>query len=162
MSSEIDKWNELTNQITEQWIRDYFNIEEGEDLDYYYIADDIGGVFEFADMFISFQNVLDCYKHKISKEKFHEWYDWCLENYPVNISLAKFLLSPEEKAKKEQKHLSRLKERVIFAEEEFNKALSEYDKKEKLNPNCSCGVFRKKDGEHYCEECLKDNPFLCT
>jgi hypothetical protein len=126
MSSEIDKWNELTNQITEQWIRLYFDVDAEDEVEYYYIGGSIGEVFEFADYFFSFSDVLNCYKHKITKEQLFSWYDWCLENHPVNISLAKFIISPEEKAKKEQKHLDRLKERCIFAEEEFNKALSEY------------------------------------
>jgi hypothetical protein len=27
---------------------------------------------------------------------------------------------------------------------------------------CMCGMNEKMDGEYYCEECLKKNPFLCA
>lgn len=96
---EILDWERITNKITEQWIWEYFELDIDEDVSIDWIGSDVGGIFEFADMFISFQNILDCYKHKVSKEKFHEWYWWCLDNQSVNISLSKFILSAEEKDK---------------------------------------------------------------
>jgi hypothetical protein len=27
---------------------------------------------------------------------------------------------------------------------------------------CMCGLAERLDGQHYCEQCLKDNPFLCS
>ncbi len=125
---EIDKWNNLTNEIVEQWIRDYFDIEEGEELDWWWIADEVGGIFEFADMFISFSDVLNCYKHEVSKEQFHNWYYWCLDNQSVNISLAKFILSPEKRLEKEQESLEKSKNSCIFAEELFKQDLEQHSK----------------------------------
>ena len=125
MKSLISKWGNLTNEITENWIKDYFELEEDESVDFYWVADDIGTIFEFADYFFNFSNVLDCYKYNISKEKLFLWYEYCLEEQFVNISLAKFILSPEEKAKKEKESLEKSRKNRIFAEEIFRKALDE-------------------------------------
>jgi hypothetical protein len=128
MKSLISKWGNLTNEITENWIKEYFELEEDESVDFYWVADDIGTIFEFADYFFNFSNVLDCYKYNISKESLFLWYDYCLEEQFVNISLAKFILSPEEKAKKEKESLEKTKENLFFAEKLFNKELEKYKK----------------------------------
>ena len=73
--------------------------------------------------------VLTCYKLDISFEQFISWYDFCLSNQAVNISLAKYILSPQERREAEEKHLTELKERVEMAEKEFQKALDEYSNK---------------------------------
>lgn len=125
---EIEDWKRLTNEITHGWIKDYFELDDDCEADYDWVSDDTGGVFQFADYFFNFSNVLDCYRHNISREQLFNWYDFCLENHPVNISLAKFVLSPAEKAKKEKENLEMLKERVKFAQEEFNKALEKYNR----------------------------------
>ena len=100
-----------------------------EELSYYWVAEDVGGIFEFADYFISFSNILDCYKHKITLDQFFTWYDYCLENEFINISLAKFILSAADKAKKEKENLKRLEDNVKTAENIFKIALEQYNKK---------------------------------
>ena len=127
MENLISKWGNLTNEITENWIKDYFELEEDESVDFYWVADDIGTIFEFADYYFNFSNVLDCYKYNISKEKLFLWYEYCLEEQFVNISLAKFILSPQERKEAEEKYLEELRERVKSAEKEFKKALEEYE-----------------------------------
>lgn len=120
---EIRLWQKSTNEITEQWIREYFDWSEDEEVYFEWVSDEPGGVFNFSDYWFSFDNVLDCYKHKITREQLFTWYDYCLENQFVNISLAQFILSPEEKLKKEEENLQKSKERVNLAEQEFKKAL---------------------------------------
>lgn len=127
MKSLISKWGNLTNEITENWIKEYFELEEDESVDFYWVADDIGTIFEFADYFFNFSNVLDCYKYNISKESLFLWYDYCLEEQFVNISLAKFILSPEERTKKEKESLEKTKENLTFAHELFNNELEKYE-----------------------------------
>ena len=129
MKSLISKWGNLTNEITENWIKDYFELEEDESVDFYWVADDIGTIFEFADYFFNFSNVLDCYKYNISKEKLFLWYEYCLEEQFINISLANFILSPEERAKKEKESLEKVKQNVIFAEKLFKEELERYERK---------------------------------
>jgi len=129
---QIEEWRKLTNQITEKWIIEYFELSE-EDIEdgvgYTWVGGDVGFIFEFADYYVGFNDVLDCYKHNISREQYNNWYEYCLENQFVNISLAKFILSPEEKAQKEAEDLQRLKENVDFAKKEFKKAIENYGTK---------------------------------
>lgn len=122
----IKNWKNLTNQITEQWVRKYFEIEEDEEVEVDWVADDIGGVFEFADYYFDFNTVLKCYELDITTEQLFDWYHFCLENHSVNISLAKYLLNPQERREQEEKHLLELKERVKSAQEEFDKTLESY------------------------------------
>lgn len=131
MKEEILNWHRLTNKITESWIESYFELSEeecGSGLDYDWINDEVGTVFQFADYFFNFNDILTCYKLNITREQLFNWYDFCLSNHSVNISLAKYIISPEEKDKKEKEHLQELKQRVIFAEEAFKNALLEYEK----------------------------------
>ena len=127
IENKISGWKNLTSDITENWIREYFDWSEDEEVYFEWVNDDVGGVFNFSDYWFSFDNVLDCYKHNISKEDLMRWYDWCLFNQSVHISLAKFILSPQERKEAEEKHLAELKERVESAEKEFKKAIEDYE-----------------------------------
>lgn len=93
---KIKQWQKLSNQITETWIRNYFEIEKDEELDYYWVAEDVGSILCFADYYINFNDILKCFTLNISREQFFNWYHYCLENQYVNISLSKYVL-PEEK-----------------------------------------------------------------
>lgn len=125
MMTEIKQWEQLTNNITEQWIREVFEIETDEEIYFDWVS--VGGVFEFADYWFSFDNILEYYKHNINKEQLFTWYDYCLENQKVNISLAKFILSPAEKEEQERKQIEELRERVESAKKEFEEALNKWD-----------------------------------
>jgi hypothetical protein len=122
----IDEWKKLSNKIAEHFLYDYF-----DDLDPYYwwVSDEEGGILCYGDYFISFDTILTCYKLEITFEQFISWYDFCLSNQSVNISLAKYLLSPQERKEAEEKHLEELKNRVELAEKEFKKAMDEYSNK---------------------------------
>ena len=124
----IAKWINLTNEITEQWLRDYFEIQEDEEIYFDWVANDVGGVFSFADYWISFENVLECYKLDVKKEDFFDWYDRCLENQSFTLSLSNFILSPKERKEAEKKHLEELKDRVRSAEETLKQALENYER----------------------------------
>lgn len=122
------KYNSISNDIVKYWIIKYFNlssedIKEGIDFEW---VTDVGGILFFADYYIGFNDVLDCLNKKIAVDDYHNWYDYILTEPYINISLAKFILSPEEKAKKEAEDLQRLKENVDFAKKEFKKALKNY------------------------------------
>ena len=121
---DINSWKRLTDKITTTWVKEYFELTSADDSSVDWVADDVGTIFEFADYFFDFNTVLKCYELDISKENLFLWYDFCLSNHSVNISLAKFILSPEDKKKAEEKHLEELKGRVEQAEKEFKKALN--------------------------------------
>ena len=122
----IIEWKKLSNKIAKQFLYDYF-----DDLDPYYwwVSDEEGTILCYGDYFISFDTILTCYKLEVTFEQFINWYDFCLENKSVNISLAKYLLSPKERKEAEKKHLEELKNKVELAEKEFKKALDEYRNK---------------------------------
>jgi ADP-glucose pyrophosphorylase len=93
-----------------------------------WVSDSVGTVFNFGDYWISFDSVLEYYKHNITPEQFKNWYDWSLENQKVNISLARFILSPQEKEEQEKKQIEELRERVESARIELEKAIEKYGK----------------------------------
>ena len=64
----IDKYNRVTNEITEVWIKDYFELSEDE-VEWWWVADRVGEIFFINDYWFNFSDILDCYKHDISKEK---------------------------------------------------------------------------------------------
>jgi hypothetical protein len=41
------------------------------------------------------------------------------------------------------------------------KSMREVQKGNSVN-NCFCGLKQKMDGENYCEDCLRKNPFFCS
>ena len=129
IKNEILEWENLTNKLTSRFLYDYF-----DDVDPYYwwVSDEEGGILCYGDYFISFDTILTCYKLEITFEQFISWYDFSLSNQSVNISLAKYILSPKERREAEEKHLTELKERVEIAEKEFQKAIEEYTSKNNI------------------------------
>jgi len=119
----IAKWENTTNELVNQFLYDYFDDVNPE---YFWVGDEIGGVFNYGDYFFGFDTVLACYKLDITEEQLFTWYDFCLSNHSVNISLTKYILSPQERKEAEEKHLEELKERVKSAEKEFKETLEKY------------------------------------
>ena len=126
---DITSWEILTNSLVEKFLYDYF---DDVNPDYWWVSNDVGGILNYGDYFFSFDTILTCYKLDISFEQFISWYDFCLSNQSVNISLAKYLLSPQERKEAEEKHLKELKNRVELAEKEFQKAIEEYTSKNNI------------------------------
>lgn len=122
----IVEWKKLSNKIAEQFLYHYF---DDLDPDYWWVSNDVGGILNYGDYFFSFDTILTCYKLEITFEQFISWYDFCLSNQAINISLAKYILSPKERKEAEKKYLAELKNRVELAEKEFKKALDEYSNK---------------------------------
>ena len=129
IKNEILEWENLTNKLTSRFLYDYF---DDVNPDYWWVANDVGGVLNYGDYWFNFNTVLTCYKLNITFEQLINWYDFCLENQSVNISLAKYILSPQERREAEEKHLTELKERVEMAEKEFQKAIDEYTSKNNI------------------------------
>ena len=90
IKNKIEEWKHLTSDITENWIREYFDWSEDEEVYFDWVSDEPGGVFNFSDYWFDFNTVLKCYELSISRENLFLWYDWNLTNKKVNISLAKY------------------------------------------------------------------------
>ena len=121
----ILKWEQKTTEITETFLYDYF---DDVNPSYFWVGEEVGGILNYGDYWFNFSDILTCYKLRITEEQLINWYDFCLGNHSVNISLAKFILSPQERKEAEEKHLEELKDRVRSAEETFNKVLENYGK----------------------------------
>lgn len=122
---EIVAWEKMTNNITEDFLYDYF---DDNNPDYDWVGYEVGGILNYGDYFFNFSDILTCYKLEITFEQLINWYDFCLTGQSINISLAKYILSPQERKEAEEKHLAELKERVDLAEKEFKKAIENYKK----------------------------------
>ena len=122
MENKIKDWEDITNEIVAGWIYKYFEIEEDEEIYFDWVT--IGEVFQFSDYWFSFSTVLECYELNVSKEQLFSWYGSTLLQ-EIDLSLCDFILSPQKRLKKEQESLQKSKERTIFAEETFIKALNE-------------------------------------
>ena len=131
MENKVIEWEKRTNEIVEDWICEVFEIPEEERryIIVNWVADSVGGVFNFGDYFVGFDAVLEYYKHNLKLEDFFNWYDFCLTNQKVNISLAKFIISEEDKKEQLKKQLEQSKERLQKAKEEFEKSLKEFEEK---------------------------------
>ena len=125
MKNKIQDWENLTNEIVAGFIYKYFEIEDDEEIYFDWVQ--IGEVFQFNDYWFSFSTILECYELNVSKEQLFEWYDKTLLQ-EIDLSLSHFILSPEKRLKEEQKYLERLKNNVTFAEQEFQKALEEFNR----------------------------------
>jgi len=120
----ILKWEQKTTEITETFLYDYF---DDVNPSYFWVCEEVGGILNYGDYWFNFSDILTCYKLSITEEQLINWYDFCLENHSVNISLAKFILSPKERKEAEEKHLEELKDRVRSAEETLKQALENYE-----------------------------------
>ena len=121
----IARWTNLANEITEQWIRDYFEIEEDEHIYFDWIT--LGSIFQFSDYYINFEDILECRRLDVKPDVFLRYYDFCLETQS-HMKLEDFILSPKKLKEKEEKYLQELKENLIFAEETLKQAIENYGK----------------------------------
>ena len=103
----MKKWEQATNSLVENWIRKYFEVSDKESLDYFWVCDEVGGVFCFADFFFDLQTVLTCYRFDVSKDVLFSWYD-----SQTSLSLADVVRPPR---KINKKHLQKLEKRIRFA-----------------------------------------------
>jgi hypothetical protein len=119
----VTKWKDITNSLTEFWVRRYFHLDKDEEVDFSWV--DIGGVFCFADYWVDFNTVLYCLENNVEEDKFFDWYDHSIL-VGGGVSLQDFLISPQKRLEQEQKYIAELKEKVKTAEEELKKAIKNY------------------------------------
>ena len=124
IKDDILKWSTLTDEIACRFLYDYFDDNSPE---YFWVNEEFGTILNYGEFYFNFSDILTCYKLYITDEQLFNWYYFCLESESANISLAKFILSPKERKEQEEKHLAELKERVVLAQSEFNKALEKYN-----------------------------------
>ena len=120
MKEKIKQWEGLTDEIVDQFLRDYF-----DDNAPYWDWVSVGGVFNYGDYWLDFQIVLDCYRLGVTDIQLLNWYDSSIEQQH-DLSLEDYIKSPEKRKEQEERHLKELRQRVVEAEETLNKAMEEY------------------------------------
>lgn len=58
----------------------FFDENTGEYADFDWVGDEIGGIANIADHFINFDDIRRDIDEEVSKDKYFEYYDYCVEN----------------------------------------------------------------------------------
>ena len=122
MNNKIMQWRELTDEVVDQFLRDYF-----DDNAPYWDWVSVGGVFNYGDYWFDFNIILDCYRLEVTEIQLLDWYDSSVEQQH-DLSLEDYIKSPQKRKQQEEKYLEELRQRVVEAEEILNKAVEEYGK----------------------------------
>jgi len=84
---EVQLYEEVCDLVARKFAKKYF----GKDADYYWIADEIGGVIEIADRFYSITDMVEFIRYKYSAKMMFRYYDEKLDadmkgkEFPYNI-----------------------------------------------------------------------------
>ena len=120
MEDKIKDWKDLTNQITENFIREYFEIEKHEEVYFDWVT--IGVIFNFSDYWFNFADILECYKLNVSKEQLFSWYDSTLLQ-ESNLSLSDFILVARKKIEKRTRIFAEVKRKDYLCRRNIYKSI---------------------------------------
>ena len=99
MNTKLLKWEEVSDELAFYFVERYF----GVDVDFYWIADEVGGTISVADYFFNMNDIVEFIRYKYSRKQMFEYYDMALEyhmkkhtknDYLVNIKNYKKLTHP--------------------------------------------------------------------
>lgn len=88
MNKNLTKWHKATQDLVEDFIVTYFVDEEisREELEVYWVADEIGGVLVVGDYFFDMYAITTAIRVSCPTEKLFEWYNYTID-HENNISL---------------------------------------------------------------------------
>lgn len=105
-------WENETESLSRHFIKKYFG--KIDEVEYYWIADEVGGVLVVADYFFNLSDIVDFLRYNYPKNMMFEYYDYSLEyhmqkkhkasDYLVNIKNYKKLMSCQKKEKSLKSH----------------------------------------------------------
>ena len=105
MIDVLNNWERYTEVLIEYFIERYFG--KLDTVEYYWIAEDVGGVLSVADYFFNLGDIVDFIKYHYSRDLMFEYYDYALEyhmqkkhkstDYLINIKNYKKLMSCQKK-----------------------------------------------------------------
>jgi hypothetical protein len=84
----LKEWERATENLKEYFVTRYF--KEGE---YWWVADEIGGVLYVNDHFFNLSDIVDYIKHNYSQDKMFECYEYqmkCIEEKAVPINIKNY------------------------------------------------------------------------
>ncbi len=79
----IQQWEKATKNLLDEFLKIYFVDEDIpiEDIDVYWVGDEIGGVCFINDMYFGLDDLVNCLRHKPSRDQMWDWYYKSLEAY---------------------------------------------------------------------------------
>lgn len=91
MKTDILNWEKETHALAIKFTHKYF----GKDSDFYWIADEVGGVLQVNDYFFDLNRIVDAIKYSAAKKKLFAFYDLELDmaekNRPMDIKFKNYL-----------------------------------------------------------------------
>lgn len=74
MKKDITKWEKATNELARIFAKQYYDTD-----DFYWVADDIGGVLNIADDFFEVNDILDYMRYEYPTDKMFEHHQYAQE-----------------------------------------------------------------------------------
>ncbi|MDR2146418.1 MAG: hypothetical protein LBE91_08175 [Tannerella sp.] len=123
----LDEYNNACNKILE-----YFTKELGFSNYYsHWIADRPGEIADVSEYTVDMQNIIDFLNYDMSKETFHEWYEYCLRATMLGITgipnLKSFHLGCPVKSEAEFERLEKMQAEIEELKAAFKEELSQPD-----------------------------------
>ena len=103
MDKILVNYERACNKLLAAFIEKYYCDEETsiEDIDYFWIGDNIGGVASIGDNFWGIENLVDAMRYKPSEGVLFDWYYYQLDCYhedkPVGINMKNYITLHKEK-----------------------------------------------------------------
>lgn len=92
MNKHLLDWHEATQDLVEHFIATYFVDKDmpREELEVYWVADEIGGVLVIGDYFFDMYTITTAIRVSCPEKNLFEWYDYTIEK-ENNINLDHYL-----------------------------------------------------------------------
>jgi len=88
MNTKLKNCEQAINALVDEFCECYELQFEG------WVGNEIGGVFLASDLFLNVNNVMDCFRYGMPKDKFFEWYDQWIkpDDNAVRLNIKNFVL----------------------------------------------------------------------
>ena len=73
---KLKEWEKVTNELVDYFRKKYFGNDAS---DFYWVADQIGGVYVINDYFLGLDDIVDFVKYKYSEKDMFDYYNYRLE-----------------------------------------------------------------------------------
>lgn len=100
-NKQLENWEKATQELTSLFLKKYFD----NPTDYYFVADDIGGVLYVNDYFFNLDRIVEAIKYKATEKQLFDFYDLEIETLTkgkeMDINFRNYIkyykLNPNEK-----------------------------------------------------------------
>ena len=100
----LTKYYRACDELRDQFINKYYRDEDGDCIEYYWVAEEVGSVLSVGDEYYSMYDIVNIIAEKMSYGELNRWYYWSMEyamkGEPLPLSLKNFLkIYREDKTK---------------------------------------------------------------